>query len=359
MAHAGHSSYILFIVTQVMTPNSPTILLAPQKRHRWRQVQPSIWSLAEDAPREDPARSVMRTLFDQPRWLEAFHLYDDRGSELFERICDLPEYYLTRTENALLANNAANIISAAPVQAIVELGAGYSKKTIHLLREQARQRGSGIFAPIDVSLPGLIAAQNFTAANFPQLRFLGLHALYEEGFSSIAPEVPTLFVFLGSSIGNFTPPAFVRFFTQLSRAMGPNDYLLLGADRIKDASVLERAYDDSQGITAAFILNVFDNINRLTGADFDATKMRYQSWYDAEWAQIEMYAVASVSQQIHFAKFGTSFDWARSERILVEISRKFAPARLQQQMKFFDLLPVEHYTDSNQWFSLLLLKKNP
>ncbi len=196
-------------------------LIAPEKQQGWREVQPSIWSLADHAPREDPARSVMRTLFDQPRWLEAFHLYDDRGSELFERICELPEYYLTRTENAILEKSAGKIIATAPVEAIVELGAGYAKKTIHLLQAQVRQRGAGIFAPIDVSLPGLVAARDFTATKFPQMGFLGLHALYEEGFPSITREVPSLFVFLGSSIGNLTPPAFIRFFSQLARAMGP------------------------------------------------------------------------------------------------------------------------------------------
>jgi dimethylhistidine N-methyltransferase len=342
-----------------MSLNSTLTLIAPERRDSWHEIHPQIWSPAAAAPREDPARSIMRTLFDQPRWLEAFHLYDAAGSELFERICELPEYYLTRTENAILERNAARIISAAPVQAIVELGAGYSKKTVHLLREQTRQRGSGIFAPIDVSLSGLVAAQEFTAAQFPQLGFFGLNALYEDGFSSIGGEIPSLFVFLGSTVGNFTPPAFIRFFNQLSRAMGPNDYLLLGADRIKDADVLERAYNDAQGITAKFILNVFENINRLTGANFEPAKMRYDSWYDPEWAQIEMYAIASASQQIEFRSFGSGFHWPAGERILVEISRKFDPQRLQQQLEFFDLRPVEHFTDPNRWFSLLLLKKNP
>jgi dimethylhistidine N-methyltransferase len=341
-----------------MWPDTPTALLAREKQNHWREVRSSIWSLADHAPREDLARSVMRTLFDRPRWLEAFHLYDDRGSELFERICDLPEYYLTRTEDAILELSAGRIISAAPVQAIIELGAGYSKKTIHLLREQVRQRGSGVFAPIDVSLPGLLAARDFTEANFPELRFVGLHALYEESFSSIDRDVPSLFVFLGSTIGNFTPPAFIRFFTELARAMGPHDYLLLGADRIKDTGVLERAYADSQGITADFILNVFNNINGLTGGNFDIAKLRYHSGYDPEWAQVEMYATTSAPQEIHFPSFGASFRWAKGERILVEISRKFDPERLQQQLKFFDLAPVEHYTDANRWFSLLLLKKD-
>jgi dimethylhistidine N-methyltransferase len=340
-----------------MSRDALLTLIAPEYRDRWREIQPSIYSLAGASPAPDPARSIMRTLFDQPRWLEAFHLYDATGAALFERICELPEYYLTRTENAILEQSAARIIAAAPVEAIVELGAGYSKKTVHLLREQTRQRRSGIFAPIDVSLPGLRAAREFTAAYFPELRFLGLQALYEDGFSGIGRAIPSLFVFLGSSIGNFTPPAFIRFFERLSRAMGPRDYLLLGADRIKDTAVLERAYNDSEGITAAFILNVFENINRLTGANFERGKMRYHAAYDRHWAQIEMYAIANAPQRIEFRSFGAAFDWPKDERILVEISRKFDPDRLEQQLRFFDLDPVEHYSDANGWFSLMLLKK--
>ncbi len=333
-------------------------LIAPERQSRWRQIEPSVWSLTDDAPRENPAHSILRTLFDQPRWLEAYHLYDERGSELFERICELPEYYLTRTENSILQANAGPIIAAAPVQALVELGAGYAKKTVHLLKEQVRQRRAGVFAPIDVSLPGLIAARDFTAAAFPELEFHGLHALYEDGFSSVAKEVPTLFVFLGSTMGNFRPPAFIRFFSQFARAMGPQDYLLLGADRIKDTGVLEPAYDDSQGITAQFILNVFNNINRLTGGNFDTAKMRYFSRYDTEWAQIQMYAIATAVQEIDFSAFDASFRWDKEEPILVEISRKFEPERLQQQLQFFGLNPVAHYTDANHWFSLLLFKKS-
>ena len=341
-----------------MPANLNQSLIARERQSRWREIEPSVWSLADDAPREDPAHSILRTLFDQPRWLEAYHLYDELGSELFERICELPEYYLTRTENSIVEANASRIISAAPVLALVELGAGYAKKTVHLLKEQVRQRHAGVFAPIDVSLPGLVAARDFTTTKFPELRFHGLHALYEDGFSCVAKETPTLFIFLGSTIGNFRPPAFIRFFAQLAQAMGPHDYLLLGADRIKDTRVLEPAYADSQGITERFILNVFHNINRLTGGNFDTAKMRYHSRYDTEWAQIQMYAIAAASQEINFPSFDASFRWDKDEPILVEISRKFEPERLQQQMKFFGLDPVEHYTDANDWFSLLLFKKS-
>ena len=330
---------------------------ATDHRRLWHMAEPSIWALTNGHPEENPALSIMRTLWDQPRWLEAYHLYDDRGSELFEQICELPEYYLTRTEEAILERAAGDIIAEAPVECIVELGAGSAKKTTHLLRAQIQQRKTGIFAPIDVSLPGLILSGNFIRTHLPQIRFHGLHARYEEGLCSIDKNLPTLFVFLGSTIGNFNPAAFVRFFTQLADAMGPNDFLLLGTDRVKNISVLEMAYADSQGLTAEFILNVFGHINRLVGSNFDLARMRYHSWYNPDWQQIEMYAVASAAQEIRFPSFNTSFSWEKDDRILVEISRKFDPERLSQQLRFFDLHPVRHFTDPNEWFSLLLFKK--
>ena len=215
-----------------------------------------------------PAQSILTTLFDQPRWLEVHHLYDQRGSELFEAICELPEYYLTRTENAILEASASQIIEAAPVKCIVELGAGYSKKTVHLLTEQVSRRGPSIFAPIDVSISGLLASREAVQRDFPDLQFQGLHAHYEDGFTAVDKNLPTLFVFLGSSIGNFNNTEFARFFRALTSAMGPNDYLLLGADRLKPVDILERAYNDSRGVTAEFILNVFRNTNRLLREQF-------------------------------------------------------------------------------------------
>lgn len=332
-------------------------LFAAQRRQLWRISQPSIWSLANGNSKDSPTSSIMRTLWDQPRWLEAYHLYDERGSELFEKICELPEYYLTRTENAILEQHASAIIESAPVDCIVELGAGSAKKTAHLLRAQIRQRNTGIFAPIDVSLSGLIDSRDAVRKNFPEIEFHGLHARYEDGFFSIDKELPKLFVFLGSTIGNFNPPAFVRFFNLLSQAMGPKDFLLIGADRVKDPAVLERAYADTAGLTAEFILNVFENVNRLIGSNFDRSRMRYHSWYNSEWQQIEMYAVSAAPQRVDFASFQTSFEWPKGDRILVEISRKFDPERLQEQFRFFDLIPVKHFTDPKQWFSLLLFRK--
>ena len=340
-----------------MAHHTNSSFLLSDKRHFWHMAEPFVWSYKSSDPKEDPARSIMRTLWDQPRWLEAYHLYDERGSELFEKICTLPEYYLTRTENSILEQEAKRIMTAAPVKCIIELGAGSAKKTTHLLQAQIEVYGSGIFAPIDVSLSGLLISRDYVRGHLPAIDFQGLHARYEDGFSSIDLNLPKLFVFLGSTIGNFTPPAFTRFFAQLSAAMGPNDFLLLGADRIKDAAVLEAAYDDPKGLTADFILNVFDHINRLLDSNFNRQKMRYHSWYNPEWRQIEMYAISTADQTIECPAFATAFQWEKGERILVEISRKFDPVRLQGQLRFFDLLPVEHFTDPQNCFSLLLFRK--
>jgi L-histidine Nalpha-methyltransferase len=339
-----------------MTQETPPVFAADE-RVRWRSSHPGIWSRAGDDLESIPALSILTTLWDQPRWLEAYHLYDERGSHLFEQICELPEYYLTRTEDAILEARAAEIIAAAPVRCVAELGAGFSKKTVHLLTEQVRQRGPSIFTPIDVSDAGLLASQNAVRTAFPELAFHGLHARYEEAIAAIDKQLPTLFVFLGSTIGNFNHTDFPRFFRALSDAMGPRDFLLLGADRVKPPNILEAAYDDSRGITAEFILNVFRNINRLLRSNFDLSKMRYESCFNRDWQQIEMYAVATERQEIRFPEPASAFQWQKDEKILVEISRKFEPQRLQEQLGFFGLAPVLHFTDSNDWFSVLLLKK--
>jgi uncharacterized SAM-dependent methyltransferase len=209
-----------------------------------------------------------------------------------------------------------------------------------------------------VSRTSLALSREIIRAQFPELAFHGLQARYEEGIASIEKELPTLFIFLGSSVGNFSPPEFVRFFQHLSQCMGPKDFFLLGVDRVKETNVLESAYNDPQGITADFILNVFQSINRLTQSNFDLTTMRYHSWYNPEWRQVEMYAVSTSKQEIRFPSLAQSFLWEKGERILVEISRKFDPVRLQNQLHLFGLNPIAHFTDPREWFSVLLFQKS-
>ena len=234
---------------------SPPEIFSSGQLERWYPVESSIWALRSETPEEDVVRSLGRTLLDQPRHIEPRLLYDERGSRLFEKISALPEYYLTRTEDAILEKEAKQVIALAEVESLVELGAGFSKKTVHLLSEQVKQRGGGTFVPIDVSLTALIESRDSVKEQFSQLGFHGLCARYEEGISSIEKNLPTLFAFLGSSVGNFDRSDFVRFFRLLSGCMGANDFFLLGVDREKRVETLEKAYNDSEGTTAHFILN--------------------------------------------------------------------------------------------------------
>lgn len=331
-------------------------ILAPDQRAAWIARSPAILS-AVNGNTEPSTACFPATLFESPRWLEPHHLYDETGSHLFEEICELPEYYLTRTENALLEREADDIIALAPVESIVELGAGFSKKTVHLLNAQVKKRGRGTFAPVDVSVTGLIASQRMTSELFPQLAFTGLQARYEEAIRSISPALSTLFVFLGSTIGNFAEEERRRFFEQLARNMGPQDFLLIGVDRVKDPTIIRSAYNDARGVTADFILNAFENINRTHGANFRLDQMRYHAPYNEEAHQVEMYAVATERQEVVFPAEGLSFSWQRDEGILVETSRKFDPLALEAQLSELGLLPVRHYTDDKKWFSLLLFRK--
>ncbi len=323
----------------------------------WSSTRPDIWSYRSDLRESDLVLSLAKTLFDQPRWVEARYLYDERGSHLFQRICELPEYYLTRTEASILSQQAGAIISTAQPDCIVELGAGSAQKTTYLLAEQVRQLEGGTYVPIDVSLAALAETRATVRSHFPRIRFQGLNGRYEEAVPVLDGDSRKLFIFLGSTVGNLTPVEFGFFFNHLTGCMGTGDYFLLGIDRVKDRSVLEKAYNDSSGITSRFILNAFNHINEMTGSCFDLSGLDYLSFYSSEWNRVEMYAVAQEPQEIRFPSLKTGFLWEAGERVLVEISRKFDPVRLQNQLRLFELEPQLHFTDSQAWFSLLLFQK--
>ena len=331
--------------------------LSASDRAAWEETAPSILT-----PRGRAAgklgEGMVRTLFDRPRWLEPCHLYDEKGSLLFEEICESPEYYPTPTEAALLEKEAGALMGLAPVELIMELGAGFSKKTVHLLKALTQARSRGSFAAVDVSATALMASKKMVEELFPELMFAGLEARFEDAITSITPDIPKLVVFLGSTIGNFAPTDMLHFFTHLCNHMGPDDYLLLGVDRIKDPAIISPAYDDSRGATAAFILNAFSNVNRVTGANFQLDKMTYRSNYNPARAQVEMYGVATATHRVNFPRQSASFTWEKDEGILVETSRKFDPDDLQVQLQCFGLETLGHWTDANRWFSLLLFRRD-
>ncbi|MDA2934808.1 L-histidine N(alpha)-methyltransferase, partial [Acidobacteria bacterium AH-259-D05] len=315
------------------------------QKSRWFEVEPSIWAPDDDGPGDDVALSIIRTLWDQPRRIEPRFLYDERGSRLFEKISTLPEYYLTRTEETILSEEAKQIMALASVECLVELGAGFSKKTVHLLEEQVGQRRGGVFVPIDVSVAALVGSRDSVQEQFPEIEFHGLRAPYEKGISSIEKSLPTLFVFLGSSVGNFDRSEFAQFFQLLEGCMGSNDFFLLGVDWDKEKEIIENAYNDSQGITAEFILNAFSSVNRILGSNFDLERVRYHCLYNSQWRQVEMYGISTCKQVIDLPSVQSQFVWEEGERILVEISRKFDSQQLQRQLQFFGFQSIAHFTD--------------
>ncbi len=337
---------------------SPKQIISARDLAHWGPIVPSIWARHENSKHQDPVLTIVRTLCDQPRWIEPVNLYDKRGSQLFEAISELPEYYLTRTEEAILRSQAKHIIALAPVGCVVELGPGSSSKTIHLLNEQVRQKRTGVYVPIDISLPALINSRKMIQDRFPEIIFQGLCTRYENGIRAIDKVSPKLLIFLGSTIGNFTRLEFDRFFQHLSECMNPNDFFLLGVDRVKEEQILRKAYADSKGLTAQFILNAFRHINHTAKSNFDLHKIRYCSEYNAQWQQMEMYAVSTRDQKIYFPGFKASFLWRKDERILMEISRKFDPVQLQDQLQFYGLETLRHFVDAKRWFSLLLFRKS-
>ena len=333
-------------------------LFTETEEPHWNLIEPSIWTRNCGRREEDTALSIARTLLDQPRWLEARFLYDNRGSHLFEKICMLPEYYLTRTEDAILRREASGILELAEAECIVELGAGFSKKTIHLLKEQLRCCPGNIFIPVDVSQTALRGSLDIVRSLFPTMGYYGLLAPYHEGLQSLRQDLSKLVAFLGSSIGNFGLFDLKRFFQMLSKSMAPGDYLLLGVDRVKDVRILESAYSDQLGVTAEFILNAFCNLNCILGANFDLELIDYYSRYNSQLQQMEMFGVSLRDQNIYLDHCGANFRWRRGERILVEISRKFEPDRLGQQLDLFGFDRVVEFTDPQQWYSLLMFRRS-
>jgi L-histidine Nalpha-methyltransferase len=294
-------------------------------------------------------------LLTRPRSLPPKYFYDSFGSELFDRICTTPEYYVTRTEDALLAARAGAIIEASQPDHILELGSGASRKTHHLLTACKARSLRCTYWPYDVCESILIEAGRRLMETY---RWLDVNALvgdYHAGLKHI-PDPPgrRLFAFLGSTIGNFGRLQAVSLLRELHNKMRPEDKLLLGADRVKDPSVLHAAYNDAAGLTAAFNLNVLRVLNRELDADFDLQGFHHQAPYNQNQRQVEMYLIASRAQTAHLRALGEALKLDAGERILTEISRKFTPEGLSELLREARFCVAAHHEPDNGYFSLVL-----
>lgn len=299
------------------------------------------------------ADDVRDGLAATPRELPAKHLYDARGSELFEEICELPEYYPTRAERSILAARAADIAELTGARELVELGSGAAEKAGILLAGGAYER----YVPVDVSEAALSAAAEALAAENPGLEIAGVVADFERQLDRISPPEagrPRLVAFLGGTIGNLPPAPRRELLRAIAALLSPHDHLLLGTDLVKDPAVLVAAYDDAAGVTAEFNRNVLRVIDRELDADFDPGRWEHVARWDAEEERIEMWLHTAEPRTIRIGALGLEVPFAAGDGIRTEISSKFTRERLSADLEAAGLRLGEVLTDDEGRFALSL-----
>ena len=285
------------------------------------------------------------------------HFYDARGSELFDAICELPEYYQTRTERLILQARAEEIVQRTGTVELVELGSGSATKTRVLLDAMAAAGTLARYVPVDVSATTVHAVAELFADEYPGLSVIGLVADFERHLEHLpAPAGPRLVPFLGGTIGNFPPGSRRRFLRSLRDAIGPHGHLLLGTDLVKDPRVVEAAYNDSAGVTAQFNRNVLHVVNRELGANFDVSAFEHVAFFDREREWIEMRLRATEPQHVRVEALGLEVAFAAREEMRTEISAKFTPQRLRGDLAAAGMELVEMFTDPDGLFAVSLAR---
>ncbi len=302
---------------------------------------------------------VIQGLCQPQKTLPSKYFYDDRGSQLFERICDLPEYYLTRTEVAILEAHASSIAKLTGECELVELGSGSSTKTRSLLNAYQALGYRLCYRPIDVSAGILESSTQQLLEEYPRLKVHALVSTYELGLQhlSVGYLPKRMISFLGSSLGNLNPEECDRFFEQIAAALRSDDYFLLGVDLHKSTAQLEAAYNDSQGVTAEFNLNILQHLNRQFEGNFDLAQFEHHAFYNEALHQIEMHLKSLKPQTIRLNKLDFEFELTNGETIRSEISRKFDLSSLQQQLTCKGLNYLQTWMDANQWFAVALFQR--
>ena len=307
----------------------------------------------------DFALSVTEGLSRQPRRLDCRFLYDARGSELYERITEQPEYYPTRIEEAILARHAPDIAGRTGPVTLLELGSGSSAKTDHLFSSYLRRMPSLCYIPVDVSLSALHLACRSLSRQRPGVRVVGVHGTYQEAFPLFRATSPAMVVFLGSTLGNLASEDASIFLGQVADHLAPGDFFLLGIDLVKSRQILEAAYNDAAGVTEAFTRNLFVRMNRELGSTLDISSIEHLARYDSRQEQVEIHARFNRGQTINIAPLNRYVPISAGEKILVEISRKFRIGEVQALLEYYGLKTCRIFTDERKWFGLLLMQKTP
>jgi L-histidine Nalpha-methyltransferase len=308
------------------------------------------------ARQERLEEDVRRGLTARRKSLPPKYFYDPAGSALFERITDLPEYYLTRTENALLEEIAPRLIGNFLPDDIVEIGSGSSEKTRRILDVLDAKGRPVRYVPFDVDRVTLESTAAELMREYPGVSVHGVVGDFERDLEHVPPSLGRrLVLFLGSTIGNLDPAARQTLLTGVRRLLdGPEDRLLLGVDLVKDVKVLEAAYDDAAGVTEQFNRNILRVINRATDGDFDPDAFRHLAFYNAAAERIEMHLVAASPQKVHLARLGIGLALPAGDSIWTESSYKFTRPGVETMLAESGLSLVEWWTDPARYFALIL-----
>ncbi|MBZ0159412.1 L-histidine N(alpha)-methyltransferase [Candidatus Methylomirabilis sp.] len=304
------------------------------------------------------AEDVRQGLTAPRKWLPCKYFYDPEGNALFGQISELPEYYLTRVETAILNTHAARIIERCPSDlALVELGSGNSTKSRYLIEPCLVRQEELTYYAVDISPTGLEDGTRQLLHDYPHLRVVGVAAEFEDGLRYLAgggDSGPRLVVFLGSTIGNFTEEEIAGFFAMLRSYLHPTDRLLLGVDLIKDPAVLKAAYDDAQGVTAKFNLNILTRLNQELSANFDLTAFRHRAVWNYERSRIEMHLVSLRDQHVGIANLDLDIEFRQDETIHTENCYKYSQGHIESLLADHGFQVLGAFSDPQEYFCLFL-----
>lgn len=313
--------------------------------------------MAVAAEEHDFRRDLLAGLSTYPRSIPCRYFYDLEGSRLFDRICDLPEYYLTRAEEEILDANIGEIIDSAPDDFVLaELGSGASRKTRQIIEGAMKRRERLEYAPVDVSAEFLHATCRQLQEEYPGLVCRPVAGEYAHGLKHLPRRgmQPVLLLFLGSSLGNFAPDEQTGFMQEVRRTLEPRDALLMGLDLQKDPKLIEAAYNDRMGLTARFNLNLLRRVNRELGGTFDLSDWEHLAIYNDRQSRIEMYLVATRPHHVRVA--GECFGFDAGERILTEYSHKFSMEQIERLAASAGFRISRGWRDSRNRFGLYLFR---
>jgi L-histidine N-alpha-methyltransferase len=311
---------------------------------------------AEDL-RQSLAEDARTGLSAAPKWLPPKYFYDQRGSELFEEITRLPEYYPTRTERALLTEHAREIAEASDAEVLLELGSGSSEKTRLLLDALTQTGRLTTYVPVDVSDSALTQAMDALAEERPGLALHGVVADFDQHLGQLPTPGRRMIALLGSTLGNYDRAGRDTFLRSVAAAMQPGEALLLGLDLVKDPKQLVAAYDDSAGVTAEFNLNALRVLNQSLGADFDLDGFRHLARWNTEEERIEMRLVAQESTRVELPELDLDIKFDEGEELLTELSCKFRRSIAALELAAAGFRDLRWWADPEEAYALVLARR--